>query len=64
MIKIKIEIDNEIIEKIAEEYETNESDFVKISCEKILQKVSKVTQKMSATAKEINTLNPLGVPKL
>jgi hypothetical protein len=64
MIKIIVELDKTMIAKVAEEYENNQSDFVKFSCEKILQKVSKVTQKMSDTAKEINTLNPLGVPKL
>lgn len=62
ILNISIDTDSSFVSKLAEEAESNESSFIQELCSDFLQQISKQTQKLEQTLKEINLANPFGFP--
>ncbi|MCM1321604.1 MAG: hypothetical protein NC041_07020 [Bacteroides sp.] len=57
-----MKIDSKTVAHLAEEYETNESSFVKFFCRDLLKKIAVETNKITGVVNEINKANPYGIP--
>ncbi len=61
-IKIKLEIDEITVAKLAENSQSNEDLFVKEFCTTVLKKISSETTKITEEANGINLSNPFSFP--
>ena len=61
-ISITVEVDAETVGHLAEEYESNESQFIQEFCKELLENIAGETKKIESMVHELNIENPFGFP--
>lgn len=63
-INFILDTDCNYVSQLAEEAESNQSDFIKNLCSEILIQIAKETTKLEINLKEIKMVNPYGFPSV